>query len=93
MMTSKTKTSFYRRLFVAYLIDCGINTIPKIQAEVTIPRRTLQDTICALGEIDISCQFIGAPKNGHYVIESWGAIDKSWIKENIDRLRLVLNYR
>ncbi|NQY38379.1 MAG: helix-turn-helix domain-containing protein, partial [Alteromonadaceae bacterium] len=25
---SKTKTSYYRRLYVAHLIDSGINTVP-----------------------------------------------------------------
>ena len=92
MTISKTKTSFYRRLFVAYLIDSGINTIPKIQAEIDIPRRTAQDTINALEELDILCQFIGASKNGYYVIESWGVIDKDWITENLASIRLALNY-
>ena len=52
---SKTKTSFYRRLYVTYLIDSGINTVPTITAATGMPRRTVQDTILALKELGIQC--------------------------------------
>ncbi|WP_261816215.1 winged helix-turn-helix domain-containing protein [Vibrio gallicus] len=91
-MISKTKSSLYRRLFVAYLIDNGINTIPKIQGEINIPRRTAQDTIVALAEVDIVCIFTGSLKNGHYQIESWGPFNKLWVTENREELRNVLGY-
>lgn len=92
MTLSKTQTSFYRRLLLAYLIDSGVNTLPKIQAEINIPRRTAQDTITALQELDIECTFVGASKNGHYQIESWGPFDKNWVNENIERIRETLSY-
>lgn len=92
MTISKTQTSFYRRLLLAYLIDSGVNTLPKIQAEINIPRRTAQDTITALQELDIECTFVGASKNGHYQIESWGPFDKNWVNENIERIREALSY-
>ncbi|HCE1808722.1 TPA: helix-turn-helix domain-containing protein [Vibrio parahaemolyticus] len=92
MTISKTQTSFYRRLLLAYLIDRGVNTLPKIQAEINIPRRTAQDTITALQELDIECTFVGASKNGHYQIESWGPFDKNWVNENIERIRETLSY-
>ncbi|UQA54533.1 helix-turn-helix domain-containing protein [Vibrio sp. ED002] len=92
MTISKTQTSFYRRLLLAYLIDSGVNTLPKIQAEINIPRRTAQDTITALQELDIECTFVGASKNGHYQIESWGPFDKNWVNENIERIRETLSY-
>ena len=92
MFVSKTKSSFYRRLFVAYLIDTGFDTIPKIQAQVNIPRRTLQDTIEALNEIDIECQFNGARKNGSYNILSWGPFNRGWVQDNIAHIQSVLGY-
>ncbi|PTQ18198.1 hypothetical protein CWO33_01330 [Vibrio splendidus] len=92
MTLSKTKTSLYRRLLIAYFIDNGINTLPKIQAEINIPRRTAQDTIAALQDLDIECTFVGALKNGHYQIKSWGPFDSNWVKRNIDKLRFTLNY-
>ncbi len=92
MKYSKTRTSFYRRLYVAYLIDSGIDTVPAIMDTTGMPKRTAQGTITALHEIDIECEFIGARKNGNYVISCWGAIKKSWIKGNIQHLKEVLEY-
>ena len=90
---SRTKTSFYRRLYIAFLIEKGINTIPKIMEHIAIPRRTAQDTILALNEIEIECQFDGANKNGQYKIISWGAIDPIWISKNIEKIKEYLQYQ
>lgn len=89
---TKTKTSFYRRLYLAYLIDSGCNT-PKAIVEVTdMPRRTLQDTIKALSDLDIVCHAHGGTKAMHYSIESWGAINKNWIQDNLVSIKEVLQY-
>ena len=37
---SKTRTSFYRRLYVAHLISQGTDTVPAIMAATGMPRRT-----------------------------------------------------
>lgn len=37
MTISKTKSSFYRRLYVAYLIDSGIASVPEIMAATGMP--------------------------------------------------------
>ncbi|MCY1219341.1 Winged helix-turn helix [compost metagenome] len=97
METSKTKTSFYRRLYVAWLIDSGTATsVPAIMEATGMPRRTAQDTLLALGELDIDCQFqqeAGERNNaGHYEIRDWGAIDKRWIAANLQQIKAVLNY-
>lgn len=92
MSVSKTKTSFYRRLYVAYLIDSGTASVPAITQESGMPRRTAQDTIIALGELDIDCQFIGANKDGHYSIQNWGPINKEWIEQHWDEIKATLNY-
>jgi hypothetical protein len=89
---SKTKTSFYRRLYVAHLIERGINTVPAIMNATGMPRRTAQDTISALEEIDIECRFVGANKDGNYEIVDWGAVNRKWIDANIQRIRDVLEY-
>jgi hypothetical protein len=87
---SKTKTSFYRRLYVAFLIDTGTNTVPAITQQTGMPRRTAQDTIAALKELDIDCVFSGGNKNGSYNINSWGAINRDWIKTNLAQIQQVL---
>ncbi|NIB40804.1 helix-turn-helix domain-containing protein [Pseudomaricurvus alkylphenolicus] len=89
---SKTKTSFYRRLYLAYLIERGINTVPKIIAVTDMPRRTAQDTISALHELDIQCRFEGANKDGCYRILDWGAVNPQWIQDNIRRICELLDY-
>lgn len=87
---SKTKTSYYRRLLIAYLIDTGTNTVPLLMASTGMPKRTIQDTITALSELDIECVFSGATKNGHYLINAWGAINKNYIKDNLNNISAVL---
>lgn len=97
METSKTKTSFYRRLYVAWLIDSGTAvSVPALMDATGMPRRTAQDTLAALAELDIDCQFQqdeGARNNaGHYVIRDWGAIDKHWIATNLQQIKTTLGY-
>ncbi|MCW2293819.1 hypothetical protein M2262_003869 [Pseudomonas sp. BIGb0408] len=97
MEVSKTKTSFYRRLYVAWLIDSGAaDSVPALMAATGMPRRTAQDTLSALEELDIDCQFQqqdGERNNaGHYVIRDWGAIDKGWIAANLQQVKAVLGY-
>ena len=88
---SKTKSSFYRRIYVAYLIDDGVNSVPAIIAATGMPRRTVQDTITALKELSIDCEFIGGKKNGSYQINDWGAISKTWVKNNLKHVLYVLD--
>ncbi|WP_022943215.1 helix-turn-helix domain-containing protein [Psychromonas hadalis] len=92
MPISRTKTSFYRRLLLAHFIDNGINTVPKIMDEIEIPRRTAQDSIVSLKDLDIVCSFKGALKDGEYIIESWGGISKSWVSDNVDNMKRQLGY-
>jgi hypothetical protein len=89
---SKTKTSFYRRLYLAHLIDTGTKTVPAICEATGMPRRTAQDTILALQELDINCEFIGEKKNGHYAILDWGPIAPKWIAKNVSLIKSVLEY-
>ncbi|MET3455241.1 MULTISPECIES: winged helix-turn-helix domain-containing protein [Pseudomonas] len=97
MDVSKTKTSFYRRLYVAYLIDSGLaSNVPALTEATGMPRRTAQDTIAALADLDITCEFEqedGARNHaGRYRIRDWGAIDRGWIEGNLQRIKAVLEY-
>lgn len=88
---SKTKTSYYRRIYVAFLIDSGTNTVPALIDATEMPRRTLQDTLKALADLDIVIESRGGTKNASYAVESWGAIDKDWIKINLQHVKSVLH--
>lgn len=97
MTISKTRTSFYRRLYVAYLIDGGFATsVPAITQATGMPRRTAQDTLAALGELDIDCVFEQADgarhQSGRYVIRDWGPIDAGWVARNAGQLAETLGY-
>ncbi|MCW1247708.1 winged helix-turn-helix domain-containing protein [Pseudomonas sp. SAICEU22] len=97
MDVSKTKSSFYRRLYVAYLIDSGLaSNVPTLTEATGMPRRTAQDTVAALADLDILCEFEqeeGARNHaGRYRIRDWGAIDRRWIEQNLERIKTVLEY-
>ncbi|PKQ80506.1 hypothetical protein CJP16_06880 [Aeromonas sobria] len=93
---SKTRTSFYRRLYVAWLISQGTDTVPALMEATGMPRRTAQDTLSALGELDISCAFEqteGARHlQGHYHISDWGPINPAWIKAQLPLIKETLSY-
>lgn len=97
MDVSKTKSSFYRRLYVAYLIDSELAAnVPALMDVTGMPRRTAQDTIAALGDLDIVCEFeqSSGQRNhmGNYRIRDWGAIDRQWIMRNLKQMKAVLGY-
>ena len=97
MDVSKTRTSFYRRLYVAWLIDIGVATsVPALMQATGMPRRTAQDTLGALAELDIECVFEqadGARNNaGHYRIQSWGPINAKWVGEHLPTIKQLLDY-
>jgi hypothetical protein len=97
MDVSKTKSSFYRRLYVAYLIDSRIaSSVPALMEATGMPRRTAQDTIAALADLDILCEFeqLDGARNhaGGYQIRAWGAIDKDWIAQHLVQIKAVLGY-
>lgn len=97
MDVSKTKSSFYRRLYVAYLIDSVLaSSVPALTDATGMPRRMAQDTIAALADLDIVCEFeqqAGARNHaGHYRIRDWGAIDRRWIEGNLAAIKEILGY-
>nr|WP_295709446.1 winged helix-turn-helix domain-containing protein [uncultured Halomonas sp.] len=93
---SKTKSSFYRRLYVAYLIEQGAASVPALMDVTGMPRRTAQDTIASLAELDIECVFTkddGERHNiGRYQIRDWGAIDPRWVATHAEQLKQALGY-
>lgn len=96
MSVSKTKSSFYRRLYVAHLIDNNVASVPALIEATGMPRRTAQDTINSLAELDIVCAFEQQPGARHhigqYTIRDWGAIDKRWVRANLQHIKQVLGY-
>ncbi|MEZ9466412.1 helix-turn-helix domain-containing protein [Vibrio breoganii] len=74
---------------VAYLIDSDFNTVPKIVEATGMPRRTAQDTIKALHEIEVKIEQFS---KGKYRVIDWGAVNKSWVRNNFTHVCTVLSY-
>jgi len=94
---SKTRTSFYRRLYIAHLIDAGIaESVPAIVEVSGMPRRTAQDTLSALAELDVVCEFEQTAgerhRSGRYVIRDWGPISPVWVARHIAEIAGALGY-
>lgn len=93
---SKTRTSFFRRLYVAHLVDSGVATVPALMEATGMPRRTAQDTLSALAELEVVCHFHQEPgvrnNQGHYVIEDWGPINPEWVAREATRIARELGY-
>lgn len=90
----KQKIAFYRKLYLAYLIDTDNYSVPGLEAKTGMPRRTIQDCLKALPDVGIQCSFVpkvgGRNNEGHYQITEWGPVRKSWIAENISQIVAVL---
>ncbi len=57
-----------------------------------MPRRTAQDTLIAMKELGIECEFVGANKAGSYRINDWGAVNPEWVREHLGDIKAVLGY-
>ena len=58
-----------------------------------MPRRTLQDSIKAMADIGLQCEFVqDGPKHrhGYYRITDWGDHDRAWIVGHRAELLRVL---
>ncbi len=92
--SSKQQKAFYRKLYLAHLISSGNHNVPSLEAETGMPRRTIQDCLKTLIDLDIICEFSEPPgerhNHGRLTIISWGAIDPHWVKDNATRMAKTL---
>jgi hypothetical protein len=83
----KPKIAYYRKLYLAYLIDTSKHNLVTLVEKTGMPKRTIQASMLAFEDIGISFEFVqkeGAlNKQGHYKITEWGDHNKEWIKDNI----------
>ncbi|ELP5729241.1 helix-turn-helix domain-containing protein [Vibrio vulnificus] len=86
MKQSRAVVTFNRRLYIAYLISQGINTVPKIAEYTAYPRRTIVEGIASLKDMNIEVGRKGSDRFGHYTIESWGYFTKKKIYADIEKI-------
>ncbi len=89
-MCSKSKVSFLRRVYIAYLVRIGVNSVPAIMEQSGMNRRTIQDAIIGMGDVGIECEHRGGRKAGGYIIVSWGPIREDWVAKNLSYIESVL---
>lgn len=92
--TSKASLAFHRKLYLCWLISRESHNLTSLQKATGMPRRTLQDTLKAVDDIGIQCDFAqqeGARNNqGHYLISDWGPIRPEWIAQHAAEIAIVL---
>jgi hypothetical protein len=92
-VTTKSQKAFYRKLYLAHLMTEDRHNLPSLQALTQMPRRTLQDTITAFGDIGIEVEFVQTKERhnaGYYQICSWGPISSAWVSAHLDVIQAAL---
>ncbi|KZX73948.1 hypothetical protein A3715_34440 [Oleiphilus sp. HI0009] len=91
---SKSKVAYYRKIYIAYLIDTEQHNLVSLEAKTCMHKRTLQTAMAGFPDIGIAYEFMQTPgaKNGQgvYRITDWGDHSKQWIKENMQNVIDVL---
>jgi hypothetical protein len=89
----KQKLAFYRKLYLALLIDQGQHNVPSLERATGMPRRTIQDCMNALSDIGIIITFHKTGKrnnDGIYQLLSWGPIDQTWVQQEFKHIAEAL---
>ncbi|NVK42475.1 MAG: helix-turn-helix domain-containing protein [Oceanospirillaceae bacterium] len=93
-MTRRSQRAFYRKLYLAWLIDNGKHNLRTLQEKTGMPRRTLQDSLKDLEDIGIKCVFEqndGERNNfGLYRVTDWGPIRRNWVRTHLAQLKAEL---
>jgi hypothetical protein len=61
-------------------------------AATGISRRTAQDTLSALGELDIDCAFEQDAGGSALAIRQLGGVNRQWIASNLAQIKATLGY-
>lgn len=94
MTYSKQKLAFYRKLYLCHLIHQGDHNVPSLTQLTGMPRRTIQDCLKVMQDIDVTIGFeqnCGKRYNsGCYRILDWGGIHSDWVEKKFPHIAAVL---
>lgn len=96
MSYRKQKLAFYRKLYLALLIDQGQHNVPSLERATGMPRRTIQDCLIALDDVGIEIKFLKTGKrnnDGVYQLHDWGPIDSNWIQQEFKHIAEALDIK
>lgn len=90
LQISKPRRAYCRKLLLAHMIASQRHDLLSLEEGTGMPRRTLQDSIKAMIDIGIRCEFVqDGPKHrhGYYRIVDWGDHDVQWIAAHLKDLQ------
>lgn len=92
--TKKSQVAYYRKLYLAYLIDTKKHNLVSLEETTEMPKPTIKTAMQGFPNIGIQCNFV-RPKGlrngqGYFEITDWGDHSKSWIKANMALILEVL---
>lgn len=91
---TKAQKAFFRKIYLAYLIDSEQHSARSLMTLTGMPRRTIQDTLADLSDIGIEAQFVqregGRHNDGYYQLDDWGPIRRSWIERQLSQIEQSL---
>ena len=93
MTASRPKKAYYRKLYLAHLIDTERHNLVSLVEKTGMPLRTIQDAVKALPNIGIEYKFIqdGSKNNhGYYEIGDWTDHNRDWIRINLQYVKDVI---
>lgn len=81
------ESAYYRRLILAYIIDeqGPISTVELVEL-LNWPKSTVKTNINCIRDMGIEVEYVGSRKTGGYVLNSWGPIKKSWVKQRYNEI-------
>lgn len=90
---NKSKIAYYRKLYLAFLINLERHNLVSLEEKTGMPKRTIQTAMSGLSDIGIEHEFVqDGPKNrqGYYKITEWADHNPKWIKSNLQYVIDVL---
>lgn len=90
---SKAKTAYYRKLYLAHLIDSERHNLVSLEEITGMHKRTIQTAMSGFADIGILHEFVqdgSKNRQGYYRITEWSDHNKSWIMKNLQYVADVL---
>jgi hypothetical protein len=90
---SKSKKAYFRKLYLAYLIDTARHNLISLEEKTGMPKRTIQTSMAGFDDIGIEYKFVqdgSKNRHGYYQLISWGYHKKQRIKDNLQYVIDVL---
>lgn len=90
MTKTRSGIANYKRLYLLSLIDKGVNTVPMLEVETGMSKRSIEALIKSFVDLDVELKRVGSDRTGWYEIKSWGFIDKEYVETHLHHIKDVV---